>query len=148
MQFEVQKKFQSTKTYTHAQGFSTAFRQWRATSHCNLIHGYALSIKLTFEGDLDERNWVQDFGGLKKVKEWLTEMFDHTCVVAKDDPHLETFRNLDAIRLIDLRIVDATGCEAFASLIFDALISKFELYDLKSVEVREHEGNSAICYKA
>lgn len=31
--------YQSTKTYGHDRGFSCAFRQWRADSHCRLIHG-------------------------------------------------------------------------------------------------------------
>ena len=58
------KRFYSGKTYTHATGHSCAFRQWRADSHCNLIHGYALQFELQFGSDgLDEKNWVVDFGG-------------------------------------------------------------------------------------
>ena len=87
------KRFYSGKTYTHATGHSCAFRQWKADSHCNLIHGYALQFEFTFGGDqLDERNWIVDFGGLKPLKEWLKEMFDHTYLVAEDDPELETFK--------------------------------------------------------
>ncbi len=45
-----------------------------------------------FESEtLDDRNWVMDFGGLKAFKEWSEHMFDHTLVIAKDDPHLEMF---------------------------------------------------------
>ena len=73
-------KFYSTKTYNNDRGLSCAFRQWRAEhSHCKLIHGYSLGFKVIFECDeLDERNWVMDFGGLKKFKNWLEDMFDHT----------------------------------------------------------------------
>ena len=40
-----------------------------------------------FESDtLDDRNWVMDFGGLKAFKDWAEYMFDHTLVVAQDDP--------------------------------------------------------------
>ena len=49
------KKFLSGKTYGHNTGHSCAFRQWRADSHCNLIHGYALQFELEFGSDgLDE----------------------------------------------------------------------------------------------
>ena len=90
------KRFYSGKTYTHATGHSCAFRQWKADSHCNLIHGYALQFEFTFGGDeLDERNWIVDFGGLKPLKEWLKHMFDHTYLVATNDPELATFQMLD-----------------------------------------------------
>ena len=145
----VNKRFYSGKTYSHATGHSCAFRQWRADSHCNLIHGYALQFELKFGGELDDRNWIVDFGGLKPLKNWLAEMFDHTYLVAEDDPELETFKYLDYDRnLLDLRIVPATGCERFAEMVFDYaqdLVS--ELTDgrcwVQEVTVREHEHNSA-----
>ena len=71
------KRFYSGKTYSHSTGHSCAFRQWRADSHCNLIHGYALQFEFTFGGnELDDSNWIVDFGGLKPLKEWLKYMFD------------------------------------------------------------------------
>lgn len=145
----VSKAFYSGKTYTHATGHSCAFRQWRADSHCNLIHGYALQFELTFgSSSLDERNWVVDFGGLKELKEWLKYMFDHTYLVAKDDPHLDVFVDLQNKSLVDLRIVESTGCERFAELTFDKAQSIIEeKYGdrcwVESVTVREHESNSA-----
>ena len=63
-------KFQSSKVF---DGFSTVFRQWKAeTTHCRFVHGYGISFKVYFEGDLDERNWVWDFGGMKRAKLKLT----------------------------------------------------------------------------
>ena len=48
------KEYVSIKIF---DGYSTAFRQWRAThSHCQYIHGYALKFKVWFEGELDEKN--------------------------------------------------------------------------------------------
>ena len=35
------------------------------TAHCNLIHGYALQFEFLGGDELDERNWIVDFGGLK-----------------------------------------------------------------------------------
>ena len=50
-------KYYSTKTYGNERGLSCAFRQWRATSHCNQIHGYSLGFRFIFEADeLDDRN--------------------------------------------------------------------------------------------
>jgi len=81
-------KYISTKTYKHLG--PVAYRQWRADSHCRFIHGYALSFHFEFETNtLDARNWVMDFGGLRPLKEKLEEWFDHTFLVATDDPDRE-----------------------------------------------------------
>ena len=49
-------KFQSTKVF---DGFSTVFRQWKAEgTHCKFLHGYGVSFRVWFEGELDERNCV------------------------------------------------------------------------------------------
>ena len=144
----VNKRFYSGKTYSHATGHSCAFRQWRADSHCNLIHGYALQFELKFGGELDDRNWIVDFGGLKPLKEWLKYMFDHTYLVAEDDPELETIKMLQEKNLIDMRLVPAVGCERFAEQVFDyAQDLVNDLTDgrcwVQEVTVREHERNSA-----
>ena len=140
--------YYSTKTYDHNEGLSCAFRQWRAKdSHCRWIHGYALAVKFTFGcKELDDRNWVQDFGGLKEIKQWLKHTFDHTLCIAEDDPELETFKGLEDLDLVDLRIMPAVGCEKFAEYIYNH-VSKIVNEDMKwleSVEVREHGANSAI----
>lgn len=146
--------YQSTKTYGHEIGLSAAFRQWKAESHCRFIHGYALSVKFVFEADtLDVRNWVVDFGSLKSLKGLLEGTFDHKLLVAADDPMLETFEHLDAIGVADIIVVEATGCEAFAQLIYEC--TEVWLEDngysprcrISSVEVREHGANSAIYSK-
>ena len=90
--------YRSTKVF---DGFSTVFRQWKAEgTHCRFLHGYGISFKVTFEGELDNRNWVWDFGGMKRAKTlidgmqpkaWMDYMFDHTLVAAKDDPMLNYF---------------------------------------------------------
>lgn len=160
-------KFYSTKTYGNDRGLSCCFRQWRAThSHCSLLHGYSIGIKLIFESDtLDSRNWVMDFGGLKLFKEWAEHMFDHTLCIAEDDPHLETFKELNNVTggfndqgVVDLRIVPGVGCEMFAKMAYDKMAelleemkqNKHSRYPvnggvrLVSAEVFEHEANSAI----
>jgi len=143
--------YRSTKTYDHSEGLSCCFRQWRAAhSHCSLMHGYALAFKFVFATHrLDERNWCFDFGGLKVVRAWLHEMFDHTLIVAADDPHLALFQRLDQERLGAIRVLPAVGCEAIAEHVFDH-VSRYICQEscdrvwLESVEVREHGGNSAV----
>lgn len=142
--------FKSSKTYTHSQGLSCCFRQWKAdSSHCKYLHGYALQVHVEFEAErLDERNWVQDFGGLKWLKLYLEETFDHKTLVAEDDPHLAVFNLLDQAGLIQLKVVEAVGCEKFAEMIYwkiDQTLhsgSDFRVRVTK-VTVSEHDGNSA-----
>ncbi|MFC0386013.1 6-pyruvoyl trahydropterin synthase family protein [Muricoccus vinaceus] len=142
--------WRSTKTYGHAEGLSCCFRQWRAThSHCRLLHGYALSFRLTFASEeLDETNWCFDFGGLKPVKAWLHQMFDHTLLIARDDPEIAEFQRLADRGLVDLRVLPAVGCEATAIFTYN-YVSRFvaeatgDRVWLDEVTVREHEGNSA-----
>ena len=108
--------FRSTKTYDHNEGLSCCFRQWRADSHCSHLHGYAFAVKLVFATDrLDHRNWCFDFGSLKEVKAWLHDLLDHTTIVAEDDPHLDAFRHLGSIGIVNLRILPSVGCEALAA---------------------------------
>lgn len=132
-----------------------------------------------------------DFGGLKAFKEWAEYTFDHTLIVAEDDPHLNFFKQMSHLgdpptsgtgsitnvkpherkALCDLRIVEAVGCEKFAELAYKEMakilhcfrtdrpyrllkgneINSFEArypiglgVRLRSAEVFEHEGNSAI----
>ena len=140
-------------------GFSTCFRQWRAdTTHCQYLHGYDVEFEVTFEGDLDHRNWVWDFGGMKRAKnlidgrqpkEWMEYMFDHTVVVAEDDPAMSDFVDLDARGIIQLRVVPAVGAEKFAEYIYNKLNEFVQLETegrVKVVKVKfmENHKNSAI----
>src|SRR5262245_36213583 len=142
--------YQCTKTYHHNVGLSCAFRQWHAESHCRFIHGYALAFKFTFEADaLDGTNWVVDFGNMKGLKQSLEWWFDHTLVVAKDDPLVDTLLALHN-KAAQVRLMLKVGCEEFANHAFilaDAWLADNHYTPrvrLLSVECREHEGNSAI----
>ncbi|HBF32780.1 6-carboxytetrahydropterin synthase [Rhizobium sp.] len=143
--------YRSTKNYDHAEGLSCCFRQWRAEhSHCKLLHGYALAFKFVFAThQLDQHNWCYDFGGMKQVRQWLHDQFDHTLLVAEDDPELATFVELANKGLVDLRIMPAVGCEQTARFCHE-YVSALVTHEtagrvwLESVEVREHGGNSAV----
>lgn len=111
-----------------------------------------------------------DFGGLKEFKAWADSMFDHTLVVAEDDPMLPFFKHMNEMvdmgsvnpestvpyergAICDLRVVPGVGCEMFAKLCYDKMAeliaSGTMRYPLnptvrvKSVEVFEHGANSA-----
>ena len=147
--------FKSTKLF---DGYSTCFRQWRAAgTHCRFLHGYAVSFRVWFEGDLDHRNWVWDFGGMKRAKtqidgmspkDYFTYLLDHTTIIAEDDPHLTLFKQMNVEGIIRLRILPATGCERFAEFLYHT-INDFLAVETNGrvkaikVEVYEHERNSA-----
>lgn len=145
------KTFFSTKKYGHDEGLSCVFRQPNAThSHCSLLHGYALSFQFTFEAfELDDRNWVVDFGGLKELKQWLKMYFDHTCCVDINDPEKEVFLDLHGKGLIDIVLLDGVGCEMFAQHALDKaneIVSDLTYGRCVCIEceVAEHGANSAV----
>lgn len=146
--------YQVTKTFGHDLGLSAVFRQWRAThSHCQFLHGYALSVTLVFEADtLDARNWVIDFGALDHVRLFLRHTFDHKLVVALDDPMLPTLEALADAGLASITKLEAVGCEAFAKYIYDNVSHWLGIQNekrrdhrvhLSCVKVAEHGANSA-----
>lgn len=130
---------------------SCAFRQPKATSHCRFIHGYRLTAKFWFAAnELDENNWVVDFGSLKELKKLLQQQFDHTTCIARTDPKLDEFKRLDQAGVCDLRIMDdGVGIEKFAEWChaaadnFAGVLTKMRCRCIR-VEVFEHENNSAI----
>ena len=149
-------KYQSTKVF---DGFSCVVRQWRAEgTHCKYLHGYGVSFKVWFEGELDERNWVWDFGGMKRAKgtidgmnpkAWMDYMFDHTMIVAEDDPFIESFKLMDRAGAAQIRIIPAVGAEKFAEYVFNKLQEFIHTETegrvrIARVDFMEHGRNSAI----
>jgi len=141
--------YYATKTYGNERGLSCAFRQWRADSHCNLIHGYAIGVRIVFKSnELDFRNWVFDFGDTVWIRKILETQFDHTTIISSDDPFLPMFKELNSARIVDLRIMDGVGCEKFAEYIYNQINDNVlkrtnSRVSVKSVEVFEHGSNSA-----
>jgi 6-pyruvoyltetrahydropterin/6-carboxytetrahydropterin synthase len=98
-------RYISTKVFDN---YSVAIRQWKAQhSHCQLLHGYGIYFKVWFASNqpdldkqLDEMNWIVDFGGFKSkpvgngLKDWMDHMWDHTLLVEKDDPFADVFEQL------------------------------------------------------
>jgi 6-pyruvoyltetrahydropterin/6-carboxytetrahydropterin synthase len=149
-------KYISTKLF---DGYSCVFRQWKAEgTHCRFLHGYGISFRVWFEGELDERNWVWDFGGMKRAnghidgknpKAWMDYMFDHTVIISVDDPYLDLFKQMEVDGIIQLRIIPAVGAEQFARYIYKKLNTFVQeetngRVKVSQVEFMEHNKNTAI----
>ena len=145
-------KFTSTKEYIDA--FPCAYRQWRADSHCRMIHGYSFSMKFYFgTNELDIRNWAADYSGFRELKGMLEDKFDHTLLVSSDDPEIETYTLLQSKKMAKLTILPRLGCEGLADMLYkyiNAVYIPDVLGESESkrlwcyrVEVRETQSNMA-----
>ena len=154
------KRYISTKTFDN---YSVAIRQWKAQhSHCQLLHGYGIYFKVWFasnepleEHQLDDMNWIVDFGGFKDkpvgngLKAWMDYMWDHTLLIEKDDPYLDFFLSAQMENLCHVRVMDKMGCESLAKLVFDKfndVLSNTDAGRCKVIKVEcfEHGKNSSI----
>jgi len=121
------------------------------------LHGYGISFKIYFEGELDEKNWVFDFGGLKRAKTlidgkqpkaYFDYIFDHTVIIAEDDPEVEAFKQMGEAGVAQVRVIPATGAEKFAEFIFNK-VNPFVLEEtdgrvrVTKVKFMEHGKNAA-----
>ena len=143
--------YYSTKTYGHNIGLSAVFRQPHADhSHCRFLHGYSLGFKFTFAcSELDNKNWAVDFGGLKPLKKWLEDNFDHKVVLDENDDKLHYFHTLEDAGLAQLTIMDGVGAEMFAKHAYDFADTLIKEQTnnrcwVHEVECMEHGANSAI----
>jgi 6-pyruvoyltetrahydropterin/6-carboxytetrahydropterin synthase len=102
---------------------------------------------------LDARNWAADYGGLKELKRFLEDKFDHTLLVAQDDPNLETFKMLAEKNLAKLTVLPRLGCEGLADMLYKYINGVYipEMWGAGEsarlwcyrVEVRETQSNMA-----
>ncbi len=109
------KKYKSSKLI---DGFSTCYRNHKSTGSTLKLHGTDLKFRMYFEGELDYRNWVADFGFFKRTKfkinglnpkEYFSWLFDHTCLIEETDPHLEFFQQMEQEGIIQLRTLPDTS---------------------------------------
>jgi 6-pyruvoyltetrahydropterin/6-carboxytetrahydropterin synthase len=76
-------------------------------------------------------------------------MFDHTLIIAEDDPFINAFKQMDAAGVAQVRVIPSVGCEKFAEYIYNKL-NPWVLNDsngrvrITQVEVKEHEKNTAL----
>ena len=138
--------YTSTKRFI---GYPCTHRQWKAESHCKFVHGYSREFYFEFAcKEMSDEFWVMDFGDLKEVKKWLEHMFDHTFLIAEDDPYLEKFKQMDTDGVIQLRVMPNPGMEGTAKYVFEHVNEMIAKQTKKRVwvsmvEVKENEKNSA-----
>jgi len=110
------------------------------------------TFKFTFAAEqFDHRGWVIDFGkgGFGPIREWLHQTFDHTLLVAEDDPLRADLLRLRDLGLADVRIVPGASCERLAEYVFSftqpmiSAATKGRCW-ISAVECIEHGANSAI----
>jgi 6-pyruvoyltetrahydropterin/6-carboxytetrahydropterin synthase len=103
--------------------------------------------------DLDVRNWVVDYGGLGELKSFLDEQFDHTLLVAEDEPEMDLYKQLEKAGIAKLTILPKLGCEGMSSMLYKYINGVFipdmwgpgeaERIWCYRVEVRETQTNMA-----
>lgn len=144
------EKFYSTKTF---HDYPCAHRQHRHHGNCALVHGYSRSFKLTFSASqLNSCGFVVDFGDLKWLRDWLTQKFDHTLLIEREDPYIKQFESLHGAGVCSLVVPPyGVGMEGTAKWIAEYAQSEFDKRSnrgitIVSVEARENEKNSAIYF--
>ena len=137
----------STKRFI---GFPCTHRQWNASSDCRFVHGYSRSFYFEFScKERSKEGWVVDFGGLKEIKLWLEHWFDHTFLIAEDDPFLDVFQDLADKELVQLRILPGVCMESTAEFVYQHVNPMIRKSTggrawISKLEVCENEKNSAI----
>ena len=112
-------------------GYPCAHRQWKDKSHCRFIHGYQRKFVCTFDGPVDEKGWVIGFGGraIQEIKHLLKCLFDHTLLLASDDPYYETFKQGDGV-FCDLVILPhGPGMEGSARYVCECINDIIERHE-------------------
>lgn len=140
------------KRYTNLKA---AHRQWRHEGHCSGIHGENWTITLVVGClALDERGFVIDFGGMKEIRDWLHNNFDHTLLLDEDDPALPMLQKIQEhthiAKIVVLPSASAEGIGRYVLQNVDAMI-RFMTGNrcyLVKVVVNEDEKNTATVHRA
>jgi 6-pyruvoyltetrahydropterin/6-carboxytetrahydropterin synthase len=79
----------------------------------------------------------------------MNHMWDHTTLIEKDDPQLETFKYMEELGLCALRVMDSMGAESCAKLVCDHFNERLKLTGggrvrASKVECWEADKNSSI----
>ena len=135
----------------HYDNYPCAHRQWKHLGYCALVHGYSRSFTFTFGAHtLDDCGFAVDFGKCRWIKDHLDALFDHTLLLAPDDPLMHTFRSLErdgACRIVTLPY--GPGMEGTAQYLCEYVDAALRLQSkgrcwVEQVEARENSKNSAI----
>jgi 6-pyruvoyltetrahydropterin/6-carboxytetrahydropterin synthase len=75
-------------------------------------------------------------------------MFDHTLILAEDDPYIKAFEEMGTAGVAQVRVIPATGAEKFAEYIYTK-VNKFVQEETNNrvrvikVKFMEHNKNAA-----
>ncbi len=89
---------------------------------CRHLHGHNGRVVVVLEGDgLDERGMLVDFSDVKNaLRTWIDDTLDHRMILCKDDPALQSLRDLgEPVYVTD----DNPTAENIARLIYDQAVS-------------------------
>jgi 6-pyruvoyl-tetrahydropterin synthase len=129
-------------------GLPCCRRAWAGVGKQALLHGYERTFEIEFAcAETDPGSgMVVDGGCIKAIRAALRSQFDHTTLVAADDPQRELFGLLADNGVIDLRTMDNTGMEGSAAWVFDTserivgLATQGRVW-VSSVEARQSRNN-------
>ncbi|OSC41443.1 6-carboxytetrahydropterin synthase [Mycobacterium decipiens] len=96
-------------------------RSWSRQGKRFFLHGYERTFEIEFAcTETESRSGlVVDTSCLRDIRAALRRQFDHTTLIAADDPQRDLFELLADRGVIDLRIMDSTGMEGSAAWVFD-----------------------------
>lgn len=144
-----QETYTCTKVYPE---ICVAHRNWKSSSHCSFIHGYARTVEVTLSGPLNSQDWVVDLGDLRFIKDFLYEQWEHRLLVSDDDPLLEEMKKLEALGALSLNVMNSSkghgptleqSCKFVADFIQDKLCVLHPNLKLKKIEIWEKSNNRA-----
>jgi 6-pyruvoyltetrahydropterin/6-carboxytetrahydropterin synthase len=81
-------------------------------------------------------------------KDYFNYIFDHTMIIAEDDPFIESLKLMDTAGAAQIRILPAVGAEKFAEFIFNK-VNQFVQEETEGrvrvikVKFMEHDKNAA-----
>jgi len=104
-------------------GLPCCHRTWANQGKRFFLHGYERAFDIEFAcAETDPATGlVVDDGTLKEVRTALRHQFDHTTLVAVDDPQRDLFELLADRGVIDLRIMDDTAMAGSAAWVFETV---------------------------
>ncbi len=123
-------------------------RSWANQGKRFFLHGYERTFDIEFACAETESGTdaVIDDNALDEVKTALRYQFDHTTLIAVDDPQRDLFELLADRGVIDLRIMDDTGMAGSAAWTFETVESIVGLATggrvwVSRIEARESRNN-------
>ena len=141
-------RYVSTITFEHNDSLKCVARDYESDTD-PVLRGYSLDVKLVFESlELDTNFTNVPSLVIQDIKTYLKDNFHCALIVGEDDPQREDLEKLSQLGLAHVKIRPYVSLEKFAEYIFFWI----ELYlaennlrlKIKTVEVREHAGRTAL----